>query len=606
MRRAEFAPVVAAVAFAVFAVVVLFYWHARHGELVWDDLSYIGNAVYQDPALWREALFNPPTGNAVFRPLTLLSFALQQWAGQTTAAPFHVFSFILHGINAALVFLIAVVVLHDSADHGSVVTSAALAALVYGLHPALSESALWVAARFDLLMTMFLLVAVLTDRVLHSATAMRPLLVSALFLLALLSKETAVGFLVALPLFHLAVAPENSGRGAWRVLVATLAAHRRVYFALLMAFGVYLALRFAVQGPDMGMTRVFNRAADIGGLDQRVLIAMASMTEYISDALWLTTNIAPNRVLGIPIDDPIRISSSIATLAGGAVIAALAMRATPVRRTAALLFAAFAGALVPVCNILPAPTYAGELQIATRYLTFPLAFVALSLGVCCTGALTMLRARKFAMPAVCGGLIVAWFGASIYVINDNIPHWADRESFYKFAISQSPPSSWPYLYANLGGHYAEQEKNAQARDTFAFAIATKPKSAALQSILWFNLGAAEAKLGNQERATSAFRIAVEVDPSNVLARAGIAEIERQRGNLAVSIELLNAALLGGGHPVSRETAGWLHYQLGLSFLQAGKADKARMQFDAARARLRDARSLERLGQAMDQLNKTVK
>jgi len=65
-------------------------------------------------------------------------------------------------------------------------------------------------------------------------------------------------------------------------------------------------------------------------------------------------------------------------------------------------------------------------------------------------------------------------------------------------------------------------------------------------------------------------------------------------------------LLGGGHPVSRETAGWLHYQLGLSFLQAGQADKARMQFDAARARLSDARSLERLDQAMDQLNKTVK
>jgi len=606
MRRADSAPVVTAVAFLIFAVVVLVYGPARHGELVWDDLSYIGNAVYQDPALWREALFNPPTGDAVFRPLTLLSFALQQWAGQGAAAPFHLFSFVLHGINAALVFLLALVVLRHSADGGVAFAAAGLAALVYGLHPALSESALWVAARFDLLMTSLLLAALLADRVSHPAAGARPWVVSLLFLLALLSKETAVGFLAALPLFHLAVAPEQSSRGAWRVLVATLNAHKRVYIALIMAFGAYLALRFAVQGPGMGMTRVFNRAADIGGLDQRIVISMASMTEYITDALWPTTNIAPNRVLGIPIDDPIRISSSIATLAGGAFMAALAMRATPVRRAAALLFVAFAGALVPVCNILPAPTYAGELQIATRYLTFPLVFAALALGVCFTGMPALFHARKVALLAACGALLAAWFGASVYIIHDNILKWADRETFYKFAISQSPPSSWPYLYANLGGHYAEQEKNAQARDTFAFAIATKPKSTALASILWFNLGAAEAKLGNQERALSAFQIALEIDASNVSARAGIAEIQRQRGNTAGAIELLSSALQGGGRPVPREAAGWLHYQLGLAYLQAGQMDKARTQFDEARARLRDARSLEQLGRSVDQLNKNAK
>jgi tetratricopeptide (TPR) repeat protein len=365
-------------------------------------------------------------------------------------------------------------------------------------------------------------------------------------------------------------------------------------------------MRFGVQGSSLGLAQVLNRAAEIGGFDQRVLIAMASMTEYLTDAFWPTSEVAPNRVLGIPIADPVRISSSAATLGGLAIVGVMAVRAGPLRRTAALLLATFAAALVPVCNILPAPTYAGELQIATRYLTFPLAFAALALAVCCAGALRLVQARKFLPPAIAGGLLAVWFGAAAYIINDNIPRWADRETFYRFAISQMPPSSWPYLYANLGGHYLENEKHAEARDTFAFAIATRPKSAALAGVLWYNLGTAEAGLGNQERAISAFRIAVETDPSNLMARAGIAEIERRRGNHDAAIALLDGVLQARGGPLPREPAGWLHYQLGLTYLQAGRADRARSEFDAARALLRDARSLARVEQSMAELNKTAK
>ncbi len=611
MHRPAGAPVApaasAAAAGAIFLLVLLVYWRARHGALVWDDLSYVGNPVYRDPALWREALFSPPTGDAVFRPLTLLSFALQQWAGQAGPAPFHVASFVLHGANAALVFLIAVFALPQYFEQpGSLLMGAGLAGVAYGLHPALSESALWVAARFDLLMTFCLLAALLADRALRCAAPWRAPAVGLLFLLALLCKETAVGFLVALPLFHLALAAQDSGRGLRRALIDTLTVHRRVYLALVVALAAYLAMRFGVQGPSLGMGRVLGRAADLGGLEQRTLIAMASLTEYFTDAFWPTTEVAPNRVLGIPIVDPVRISSSLATLGGLAVVGALALRAMPLRRAVALLLAAFAAALVPVCNILPAPTYAGELQIATRYLTFPLVFAALALAVCCAGVLHRARMRKFLLPVFAGGLFTAWLGAALFVIHDTIPHWADREAFYKFAIGQAPPSSWPYLYANLGGHYLENGRHAEARDTFAFAIATQPKSAALAGILWFNLATAEAGLGNQERALSAYRIAIESDPANLMARAGIAEIERRRGNLPAAIDLLDGVLRSRSGPLPREPAGWLHYQLGLAYQQAGRLDKARTEFDAARALMRDARSLALVGQSMAQLNETAK
>ena len=566
--RGALPPLLLAGLCALAALVV--YWPGRENGFIWDDLSYLVHSpAFRDPAQWKEALFNPPTGEAVFRPLTLLSFAAQLWAGQTDPAPFHVANFLIHALNVILVTLLAYRMIGRNSPAGVGAASVLLCGLVYGLHPALTEPVLWIAGRFDLLMAMFLLLALLVDHALPAASWRRALGVSLLFLVALLFKETAVGFLLALPLMHLAA---DRGPGPLRLSAATrvLASNRRVYAGLLLALGAYLLLRLAVLGPYLGMDRVMARYDSIGPPLQRVSVVVASLTQYLMETVWIAGDFAPNRALPLPVDG---LSAALAavTVAGVVILAWGALRFTAAGRAPGGLVLAFLAALVPVSNIVPAPTYADELQIASRYLTFPLVFACLALATL-PPMLAMRHAGAVKLFWIAAGV---WTIASGVIVRTTIPMWKDEGTFFRWAIARSGPTSWRYLYINLGAHYLRAGDLSPARDAFMRAAEFQPKSAALASIAWYNVGNAEAKLGNAEQAARGFRVALSFDPDNVYARAGLAEIERTQGRAGRAAALLEEAFermraAGRVHP----DRGLLHLRLGLAYADLARRDEA--------------------------------
>src|SRR5258706_16328021 len=86
------------------ALAAIVYWPAHVFGFIWDDTSYlVYSEALRDPAQWRTALFRAPTGETVFRPLTLISFMAQLWSGQVDPEPFHVVNIALHGANVVLV-----------------------------------------------------------------------------------------------------------------------------------------------------------------------------------------------------------------------------------------------------------------------------------------------------------------------------------------------------------------------------------------------------------------------------------------------------------------------------------------------------------------------
>ena len=167
-----------------------------------------------------------------YRPVSLLVWwlGLQLWQG--SALGYHLFSLLLHAANTALVYLLARRYL------GSVF-GAAMAALLFAVHPVHVEATVWAAAQPDLLCTAFCLSSMwCVEQYLAAGGRDKQLALAgavALFLLALWSKETAAA-LVGVVLIRLAVMPR--GQRAPRAI--------RVGAAFAGALAVYLAVRLLV------------------------------------------------------------------------------------------------------------------------------------------------------------------------------------------------------------------------------------------------------------------------------------------------------------------------------------------------------------------------
>jgi len=130
--------------------VAFFAWMARSYFLA-DDFTLLAQA--HSPLSWR-GVFTTRGGDGSFRPLGYLSYAISaKWAGDNPA-PWHWIGFALHIANAMLLYALA-------CSLGYSRFLAWFAATLFSVHGSHPEAAVWIAGRFDLLATFFLLVAML-------------------------------------------------------------------------------------------------------------------------------------------------------------------------------------------------------------------------------------------------------------------------------------------------------------------------------------------------------------------------------------------------------------------------------------------------------------
>lgn len=124
----------------------------------WDDLGYIiSNPLIRDnSAKGIAAIFstdNPVMGN--YHPLTILLYAFEYHYSQLDPFIYHLDSLILHVLTTiAVYFFVRNLTLRTSA--------AAIAALLFGLHPMHVESVAWAAGRKDVLYGLFFIMSCTT------------------------------------------------------------------------------------------------------------------------------------------------------------------------------------------------------------------------------------------------------------------------------------------------------------------------------------------------------------------------------------------------------------------------------------------------------------
>jgi hypothetical protein len=592
-------------------LVLAIYLPARANGFVWDDWSVLD--VFWTTGLrhagtwtglshagtWLDALLRPPDDHAVlFRPLTMLTILLQIGMGHSGPQPYHIVNVVIHAAN---VFLLTLVAWHLVKSEGiSTATRCVLVVacgLFYGLHPALTEPVVWISARSDLLLTFFLCIALLVDRALSEPGWMKALAISACFFLAMLAKETAVGFLVAIPLVHLAVSWQQPGRLRWSAVAEATLPHYRTYASLLGATVLYLATRLTVGGPAaFVLDDAISPARHIGTVGQHALVVLSSIAWHVASALWPFQNVVPGRQVALPIS----LSDVLPMLAAsfGVILAAVAAIFTgSAARAPAILFLAFVASLVPVANIVPIPAVVvpSEIVVANRYLTFPLVFACLSVPFFLRMAHAALMKHVRHAGAIIAMAVAAWLMASGFNVRVTIPLWKDDLVLNTWAIRQGGESFW--RYANIGAYYLLTGDYSHARE--AFLISVRLRNDNQTAWIWNNLGTAEAALGNHAEAKRAFLRALELGSDEMRSRLNIGRLERSIGNAEAAVEVLEQGLFRvqkSGRSMEHEAE--LRYELALAYWALGRPEDAAAQLNAARARARNARERQGIDQAL--------
>ena len=195
------------------------------GFVNWDDNVYI----YENPHIlflnsrfvqWAFTTFQ--CGN--WHPLTWLSLGLDRFLWGTGPMGFHATNIVLHGLNTALVTILAFLLIaaakniapREESESGlsdrGVMTAAAVTGILFGFHPIHVESVAWISERKDVLCAFFFLAGIVTylKYVEERSTEIVGIpffrgrsfrlyfLTLILFALALLSKPMAVTFPVVL------------------------------------------------------------------------------------------------------------------------------------------------------------------------------------------------------------------------------------------------------------------------------------------------------------------------------------------------------------------------------------------------------------------------
>jgi len=527
----------------------LFWPVLGNGFVEWDDPSTILNNVHlrelnATNLRWMFSTFF--WGH--YQPLLWLSYAVDYawaealWGDGLTPAAYHAASLLLHALAAVLLFLLSRRLLAAAlqrrtpaatppADHaappgraGSLTLSAAVAALLFALHPLRVEPVAWVTGRGDLLAAVFLLAATLawwraTETASRAAYLAGLALAAALYALSLLSR--AAGVMLPVVLLLLDWFPRRrwgGGKGRWLGREARGVWLEKLPFAALAAAAAIVApYAKAAAGSTVELAR--------HGLIERYAQACHAFLFYLWKTL-LPVGLSPIYELRLPLDatEPKYLAAMLIAPLG---LLALAWSARK-RPAPAAAIAAFLILLLPVLGVVQS----GNQYAADRYTYLP----AMALAVLAAGGLPAAwqAGRPRAAGAAAAALLLTTAGG--WLTARQVGVWRSNESLWTHAASVTPNSSiarngygWTLLQA---GRYEE------AAAHFRAAIRLQPANQQAHHNWWTTL----ARQGRSDDLLRAYQESVRVFPNFADAHFRLAEELARRGRNAEAATAYRATL----------------------------------------------------------------
>jgi Flp pilus assembly protein TadD len=474
-----------AVAAVVLAALATYANSLLNGFALDDEPIIFANArVHQladQAAIWLTPYW-PDRGSeaGLYRPLSIIAFALQWAAGNGAPWVFHLVSVLLHAGVCLLAFLLV--------RRIAGATAALVGALVFAVHPIHSEAVANIVGQAELIAA----AAVLGGCLIHVARpalragVWRTVAISMLFATALLAKESAIvlpGLLLALDFGTRRVHADRAALRTYAQAVLPL-------FALLLLVSVaWFALRAVVLGSVTGTDPAPYLPFLQDSPGQRLLTALRVWPEYLRLLLWpidLSADYSPAVIV-----PPETITAGV--LAGALLLlAATAMTLALPWRPRYLAAAWFLIAVLPVSNlIVPIGVILAE---RTLYLPSLAVAVAAAHLVANSNVSVTAAVRRWAPAGL--GLVLLLAAARSAARN---PSWKDTSAYWQVLIRDHPESY--RAQRGAGELMFARGDMVQARKYLELAWATWPWDADLAS----GLGALYLRAGEPARAIERMR-----------------------------------------------------------------------------------------------------
>ncbi len=467
--------------------------------------------------------------HAYYRPLVTSSFWLDKTLWGVRPFGFHLTNVLL---NCAVGALVVLVLAEALVSFWPVL----LGGLAFALHSTHVESVANVAGRTDLMMALFLvlaLLALLRFRKRPSTTWL--VLTVGSFAVALLCKEAAVLFPVLAFFVLLPELRQPAGRGRVLLLVGAMAATVVAYMVARTTVLTGSALGWGETGPG-----------------QRFMLAVNSFGRYAFMSLF-------------PFDRRIFLPDAAAlaafgwpTVAAAAALAAATWAAIRHRRSpvgvGGLLFVL---TILPACNLFPP----GRSFLSQRLLYLPTVGVVLALA-----ALAMALRRGRQALAVCVALYVGVMG---FVAIRSMPVWRSQLSLDTAIVAQCP-TDVKARYELGRDLLAAGDRQAAVRE---FRQALAPVLG--DTVALFTLGDVLAHEGDLVGAAAAYREALEIAPRSAQLHSNLGAVLHQVGDLrGAEVEYRQAIEL-------EPDLATAHNNLGQLLALRGRQDSALVEFRLA-------------------------
>lgn len=450
------------VLFALILVLAV-YWPALNAGFVWDDiLTFQQRAWLYYGDEWRRYIF---TGfnewTLYFRPLVVAMFVLQVRLFDGDPAGMHAVSLGMHLINVFLIIMAARVM--SPRDWRFSAAFSITAGLLYGIHPMLVETVVWIGCQFDQMQVMTMLLGLLATCLVRNRW-IRALLVSTLFLMSALSKESAAAFPAIIFLIDWLCRGGDNPRAVERFR-KVVKENWLSYFGLFAVGLGYLLLRKYIMG------------SAISGLTPQMLIpdlARVESVSYVYLKYWqvvagIPTDLSPLHPVGsVAFGESwliiiCRVTAAIGIVGLGLLALSERFRATGVMVLAVTLY------LVPVLGIVP--VHFDDSLYHERY--------AIGAAVLCAVLLPRV-VREWStlvgsLPRL--AIIMASFWAIWAVVNVRvtIPLWANNLALWEWAAQKHPDAK--FVQANLMGAYIMYGMANDARELVDSSVATNDECA---------------------------------------------------------------------------------------------------------------------------------
>ncbi len=468
----------------------------------------------------------------LYRPLALISYALQWAGGGGGAITFRIVSYLLYAVTCIAMFRIARLTLPLAA--------AFAAAALFAVHPVHVEAVAMAVNQGELWVGLLSCIAVF--RYVTARRAGGPLRIGttlsigALYLVACLFKENAVvlpGLLLAAELFLVPAADSPAIR---------VRQVRFLYFFLVMLAVEFLAVRTSVLGGSVRGTAIAEALAP-QGVSGRLLTMLTVVPEWVRLLLWprhLQGDYSPQEIPGQNVW--IAADTLGLLLLVAAVIAAVAAR----KRAPAITFglAWMAVALFPVHNVL-IPT---GIVLAERTLLLPSIGAMIALGG--LGALLLERAEpssRIGLAMVTGILLIL----GVYRSTTRHPVWSDQFNYWYVTANQDAPLSYRAHHA-LAEMYVLAKMDGRAEQEYRMSIALAPPYV---STVYLDYANRLRLRGFCYPAVELYRKSLAIAGNNQPVRASLVSCLLKMGKYQEALDETKIGVASGTDPA---TWRWLH------------------------------------------------